>query len=109
MVEPTPSSTDAATANRRPSRAPISRSRKLIYSAIVLVLAFGIPELAVRTVWAPPVAKVPTVGTRQFVNWLSRLSKDVRTAQPLYGTDTHLIWRLEPSSRIKSINHHYAE
>lgn len=92
----------------KPSRRPISLSRKLVFSAIVWLAIFGTPELLLRLLWTPTGPKTPAVGTRQFVNWLSRLSEDEKNAKPLYRSDPNLLWSLAPGTSITSFNHHFA-
>lgn len=109
MVD-TPGSGDLvpASASHPPRRRSIPLVRKLIYGVVVCGVLLGIPELMVRLLWKPPVPRTPAVGTRQFVNWLSRLSDGERTEKPLYRPDSKLLWRLEPGITIQSFNHHFA-
>ncbi len=90
------------------SRRPISLTRKLAFSAIIWLAVFGTPELLLRLFWTPTGPKTPAVGTRQFVNWLSRLSEDEKTTKPIYRSDPKLLWSLDPGTSITSFNHHFA-
>ena len=92
---------------RKPRR-PIPLARKIAFSALIWIAVFGIPEVCLRLFWTPTGPKTPAVGTRQFVNWLSRLSEDEKTAKPLYRTDLNLLWSLAPDNSITSFNHHFA-
>jgi lysophospholipase L1-like esterase len=87
-----------------PRKLPLSR--KALYSAIVVLVVFGLPELVLRLFVGPP-AETPVVGQRQFVRWLSNLSVDPRSSQPLYETDRDRLWRLVPGLQIESFNPHY--
>lgn len=74
---------------------------------MVWFVLLGLPELALRLFWKPPVPKVPAVGTRAFLNWLSGLSQDEQNPQPLYQPDPKLLWSLEPDTQLTSFNHHF--
>ena len=80
-------------------------SRKLLYSAVVVVGVFGTAELAARAFWTPLDATQRTVGTRRFVTWLSVGQRD---SGPLYCEDSRLLWKLRPG-QFDSINHHYVQ
>lgn len=98
---------DSVASEQASSRRVIPLRRKLVFALVIWVFVLGVPELMLRLLWHPA-PRTPAVGTRQFVNWLSRLSEDERDPQPLYRTDSRLLWRLEPGVQIASFNHHFA-
>ena len=82
--------------------------RELFYSFLILLLVFGTPELLLYIFWSLPAQGQQIVGTRKFVNWLSKLSLGENQQGKLYREDTNLLWSLQSSAKIESLNHHHA-
>ena len=93
---------------RQDQRNQIPRSRKIFYGLLVAVVFFAVCECLARVM---PLSspKMPTVGQRRFVTWLSDLSVTDPSSGPLYQTDERLLWKLVPSTRIDTINQHHAD
>jgi len=86
---------------------PLSTTKKLLYTTLVLVITFGTPELLLRALWRPAVPEIPPVMERRFVTWLSSLSEGPNRNEELYRVDPELIWSLRPNASIDSINRHH--
>ena len=85
---------------------PIPTRRKLLFSTILFAVLFGGFELLCRVAWTPPAYKVPVVGERKFVTWLSRLSTTDPLAGPLYREDRNLLWTLMPAVELETVISH---
>jgi len=92
----------------KPPPRPIPVRRKLTYAVIVILFFVGVPELFLR--FKPPTVGTgePSVGTRQFVSWLSNLSVGLSGKDELYIEDSDRMWKLKAGVQITSANFHHA-
>ena len=89
---------------RKPAQIPLKR--KLLFSTFMVGLFFGSLELLCWVAWTPPAYRMPAVGERKFVSWLSKLSTTDPLAGPLYREDRHLLWRLVPAAEFDTVISH---